>query len=481
MNSPQTRRRWRKAEHVRGLTRAWHAGFRGGACPRTIVNPATSSVTFSLNNQSAMSNRWNSYKPGGLEEDSYSGRDRRFRSPRRSRSPRYSRSPRRSRSPYRFGRDEYRPARDEYRPRDERSYRDDYREDQRSEFTFRSEQQAQFPQNEQHFERRQHERGRGRGRGGRQRQERKPWVPKAAVNREILHAKVDGQTTPERLNGMSEGTNRFRNLDELSESSSDMDITSGSEDSNDEANSENAPPGKRTKQSAANDGDSVPKWSNPDPYTVLPPVNEPRGKKTDVVEFIRKVKLAAEKEKKSDERNDVTDNVDFISFGMDDDESIAPSEKTSKKVAQPISGAITGSLNDIPENVPLSIMPTKSFGVKPFSHLANLHSEHPLVNSNNSANLVDSHDISRHSALAPGSTTQNSSVSLPVVPPPRPEANFLPTQAQPLQRRRPQPKNQKRKRQIDGEIEPDWIALDQSSATPWCTIDHSATEHMGDW
>jgi non-canonical poly(A) RNA polymerase PAPD5/7 len=280
---------------------------------------------------------------------------------------------------------------------------------------------------------------------------------------------------------MSEGVNRFRNLDELSESSSEMDTGSDSDDSNHATDNDNTRPGKRAKQSVIDDGDSVPKWSNPDPYTVLPPVNEPRGKKTDVVEFIRKVKLAAEKDKKSDERNDVADNVDFISFGMDDDESIAPSDKISMEDAQSTSRAITGSLNDVPGNVPIPSMPTKPSGVKPFSHLANLHSEHPPLHSGGPAKFIDSQDTSHSSAMAGGSTAPNSSAGLPVATARRAEVDFPATQTQTLPRRRPQPKGQKRKRQVDGEVEPEWAALDRASATPWCTVDHSATENMGDW
>lgn len=58
----------------------------------------------------------------------------------------------------------------------------------------------------------------------------------------------------------------------------------------------------------------APKWSNPDPYTALPPPDESREKRVDVVKLIRKAKIAASATK-SNATNEVTSNQDFISFG----------------------------------------------------------------------------------------------------------------------------------------------------------------------
>lgn len=55
-----------------------------------------------------------------------------------------------------------------------------------------------------------------------------------------------------------------------------------------------------------------PKWSNPDPYTALPPPDESQHKRLDVVKLIRKARLAAAQPKANDA---VVDNVDFISLG----------------------------------------------------------------------------------------------------------------------------------------------------------------------
>ena len=63
---------------------------------------------------------------------------------------------------------------------------------------------------------------------------------------------------------------------------------------------------------------AAPKWSNPDPYTVLPPVDEEARKKRDVVKMIRKARIAIEEETQT--KTEVSANNDFISFGGDEDE-----------------------------------------------------------------------------------------------------------------------------------------------------------------
>jgi non-canonical poly(A) RNA polymerase PAPD5/7 len=55
-----------------------------------------------------------------------------------------------------------------------------------------------------------------------------------------------------------------------------------------------------------------PKWSNPDPYTALPPPSQSTGPKKDIVETIRKAKLETAQDAASS--NPVKDNIDFISF-----------------------------------------------------------------------------------------------------------------------------------------------------------------------
>ncbi|CAD6506381.1 BgTH12-07307 [Blumeria graminis f. sp. triticale] len=67
------------------------------------------------------------------------------------------------------------------------------------------------------------------------------------------------------------------------------------------------------------DGDSVPRWSNPDPYTALPPPDESQRKKKDVVKLIRKARINSDNSNKPEAPTD-----DFISFDCGDEENILP-------------------------------------------------------------------------------------------------------------------------------------------------------------
>ena len=102
-------------------------------------------------------------------------------------------------------------------------------------------------------------------------------------------------------------------IEDVSDSSeAEMDMSDDDEDD------ESAEPKKKQVKTVkkAADGDSVPKWSNPDPYTALPPVEESRKRK-DVVKLIRKARVEAATAK-AGESAPVAD--DFISFGDDMDD-----------------------------------------------------------------------------------------------------------------------------------------------------------------
>lgn len=147
----------------------------------------------------------------------------------------------------------------------------------------------------------------------------------APHERALLQHRDEG--TPERAMGVSDGPNRFLDLKDLSDDDeADMDVES--QDSASEECELDGPSANhkvaRTQMSSRADGNSVPKWSNPDPYTVLPPPEETTGKKTDFVKLIRKAKnQAAEKDAA---HNAVAANDDFISFGNEDenDDGVEP-------------------------------------------------------------------------------------------------------------------------------------------------------------
>ena len=90
-------------------------------------------------------------------------------------------------------------------------------------------------------------------------------------------------------------------------------------DGNIESSGQEPPTKRRNNGEPKDDAGTVPKWSNPDPYTLLPPVNESSGKKKDPVETIRKYRKSGEE--KAVEANQVSANDDFISFNFDEEES----------------------------------------------------------------------------------------------------------------------------------------------------------------
>jgi len=164
---------------------------------------------------------------------------------------------------------------------------------------------------------------RSRG-GGRPYAPRKVYIP---AERELLSA--SHSTGPERALYNEEDGIKFRPVDELSDSEeAEMDI-SGDED---EGPAE--PTNKRSRlardQSAA-DGDSVPKWSNPDPYTAIPPGESTApGKKRDVVHLIRKARVQGN-EVKSSLPPEAPEDADFIACDSSDESDEEDSALGSRK------------------------------------------------------------------------------------------------------------------------------------------------------
>lgn len=99
-------------------------------------------------------------------------------------------------------------------------------------------------------------------------------------------------------------------IEDVSDSSeAEMDMSEEDDDESAEPKKKHV---KTTKK--APDGDNIPQWSNPDPYTALPPVEESRKKK-DVVKLIRKARV----EPAAGIKLDTAPVDDFISFGDDND------------------------------------------------------------------------------------------------------------------------------------------------------------------
>jgi non-canonical poly(A) RNA polymerase PAPD5/7 len=112
----------------------------------------------------------------------------------------------------------------------------------------------------------------------------------------------------------TQGGVTYRPLEDLTDSEeADMDISGDEDESSAEPSSKRAR--LSVEQSAS--GNSAPKWSNPDPYTVLPPETTTQGKKKDVVQMIRKARVPVKPVKVSLP----SEEADFISLDVDSDVS----------------------------------------------------------------------------------------------------------------------------------------------------------------
>lgn len=140
---------------------------------------------------------------------------------------------------------------------------------------------------------------------------RRPWKPFVAAERAILQT-TDNHKPTEDFADTQNGVT-YRALDQLSDSDeADMDI---SDDENDSAQ----PTAKRARTSANSaSADEAPKWSNPDPYTALPPEQDQDKKKKDVVQLIRKARVEPAKSART---SLLADDEDFIrcDSGSEDD------------------------------------------------------------------------------------------------------------------------------------------------------------------
>ncbi|KAM3421289.1 hypothetical protein BST61_g1691 [Cercospora zeina] len=153
--------------------------------------------------------------------------------------------------------------------------------------------------------------GRGGGRGGRG---GRPFIPKPAHKRAILGF-TETDEAPEEMFGTSEHA-KFR----------DADSSDDEAEEDDGADGEQAR--KRVKTTDNAEQPARPQWSNPDPYSVLPPTDVVTTAKKDIVQTIRKRKAEAAANEVAT-ANSIKDNADFISFNFDDDEPKDESEDAS--------------------------------------------------------------------------------------------------------------------------------------------------------
>lgn len=374
---------------------------------------------------------------------------------------------------YRFGEDRNsRPSGgDSYRP---------------GEFSFRAQDNSapRFPRErhapppQQHYQRRGRALPQGSSYDRNRDPRRKPyqpkprWRPPPTSERPLLCA--EREATPEQLKDMVEAEARFRAVEDLSDSQeSDMELDSDSQPCDGASSDDERPVQKRVKTSAAVNSDvasEAPKWSNPDPYTALPPVHDAAAKRKDFVGLIRKAKTLSGKENAA-----AGVSTDFISFGFDD----VPDE------AEPASESDDSELEIIATREVV-----KDAKSKKFSHLDNLHPDRTAPGVSSASASVDM--LGPPPSMPPGLLPNfpGASRSLDVWPPPPP---LPPTNDNPMSRKRTRDElddevtnlqqdfagGKKKGGKINGDIIQEWRAKRKDTSTPWCTVDHSVTENLG--
>jgi len=219
--------------------------------------------------------------------------------------------------------DHYRPMNSQQYPNGDSRHRREYRNDNRN---LNRSQRGQ--------------RGRG-GRGNRF----------ATSDRPLLRQRGGGDSPKETV-GVTEGAMKFLGVDDVSDSEEEGMDQSDSDQSehgiggiglDGQVEDESLePPMKRQalESDVSNAADSVPRWSNPDPYTVLPPVGDTHRKIKDPVKLLRKALKTTED--RPVETNAVVANDDFISFNMDEDNTVTKDEDSDAESA-PSVGDINGT------------------------------------------------------------------------------------------------------------------------------------------
>ncbi|OAP59982.1 hypothetical protein AYL99_04984 [Fonsecaea erecta] len=138
-----------------------------------------------------------------------------------------------------------------------------------------------------------------------------PLFPKTAANRPLMKLRHDDSTDSSLTDVNS---TKFRNVDELTDSEEEDMAQSEDEEVDLRANKRARLNGPESTAAPA-----LPKWSNPDPYTSLPPQAETGAKRIDVVKLIRKARIDGTRSLEN-----VNISHDFISFDSDEHKPIEP-------------------------------------------------------------------------------------------------------------------------------------------------------------
>ena len=316
-------------------------------------------------------------------------------------------------------------------------------------------------------------RGRGRGRGARVVTAERPLLRlhQGEASQQVLGLAGDHKAAQKFLS-----TDDFTDSDDepMDESDPENDIShQPALNDNDGVSDVVEPPTKRravTKDST--EAATVPKWSNPDPYTVLPPVDEEPRKKKDVVKLIRKARIATEKEEAT--QNEVAANDDFISFGNEDKSSNGDEGYKSPGVPGAPTGPRQANQPQRGQGLPTNGAP----GTKVVSSSASVLGPPPGLSSK-ASNSISSHPVHE---LPPKPDTgvqqqdtrgaqDGSDVNLGS------RKRTLEDEIKPIPR---WPLTRKGKgKPSDGSLAPEWVPRNDQNPTPWLVESQHRSETGG--
>ena len=247
----------------------------------------------------------------------------------------------------------------------------------------------------------------------------------------------------------ADGHTKFKSHDSSSDQADIIDLTIES----DEESADDGPR-KRVKGEAPRPAEAVvPKWSNPEYFTALPPPESLGAPKKDIVKVIRKAKVESISQTDASS-NAVKENIDFISFNDDVDEGEL-SESDSEDDIRPPSNA-----------------PTEPSGLGQRNHVQ------PIGNREPNGQAMP--------YKAPPTTFKpinlRSTKDTTGPPPPPPPDLVMPTEEELVEQCGAKNAGKKRKRDDIskelGAIVPEWRGAGPDS-TPWCNFDYESMAHTG--
>ncbi|KAG9235658.1 hypothetical protein BJ875DRAFT_541977 [Amylocarpus encephaloides] len=289
--------------------------------------------------------------------------------------------------------------------------------------------------------------------------------------------------TPELMSGIDEDRTdgvRYRPLADVSDSDeAEISLCEGDGEESQQPKKKQV----RTEKKAA-DGDSVPQWSNPDPYTALPPPDA--QKKKDMVKLIRKARVADGPETTA--KPGAVDD-DFISFDFGDDDVGHTDHNSTNHPRNSVRGAPTGpkhmqkftAINDsyYPSNRPQNDAPSgpteSRLAARPYdppSHerlpppparepkLVRMSSSEMPLSKLPSKPPKYSVDLSSDPALG----SRKRDIRDEIKGPPKIYST-----------------NSGKKPPSDGKIVKGWRVRDGVPSCPWIEYDHSKSSNMGMW